>query len=995
MNFLNPITQARKGFEKLQQKGRSFFSEFQQKLQAPKVEIAPRKTISSLAQRGAFGGGAQAMTKFAPYFFERLHGVQEMLPRYQQKAYTLTRELSEPELPERITQKFPQKFQSVARFGAGFLFGTPEERRKRRDEASKYSSLLSKAGREPEKLTREEIAWGRKYAKEQGSELGYRVGFAWSGVKPVQRELKAINLLKPEAQAKQWAKFTAKMPKYEESINIQRLGLSKKGEKALRSTINKIRPELQKAKGKTLSHDEVLRASKESPILERVSTRTEQKASQASLLKTRQTVTRISNKIGRGVKPTKGEMRTYLDNIRVINSQATEKGRALEALKISADDAPAVEKIMGDVMKVADDTDEVLRASEGVDFGNMKQVTEFYRKFVQPKTSEILDEWRYNSMLSSPRTQMRNIFHNIQQTFLTRPATLVGEEGLGAGFQYYKGALKGIPSAIDDFLKTMRGEMPIEKPDIKRIPTGKLPRGMNIPSRMMEAGDRFFSKLISEGELARGATKKQASELAEYSLFRAGIDKKAGQGVLLQKIDDLTGWLYKMPKEARWAVPFIRTPMNIAKQWIEYSPAGVLTTVGATNKKAQLWKSLMGSVATFIGWQLVEADRVTLSSPAGEKQKRLFYSAGKRPFSVKLGNRWYPMWFFSNFALCFALPAIVKKYSEGEDLSGDQMDKLSMAVGDSLKFVFGQTPFAGLNVFVQTLRGDVDFGVLRNLGFVSGQVLPFGGLMRYLATAVDPVYRKPKGFSDQIMKDLPFLSKRLPAYTEIGGEPARRDISAYIAPYTIGRAKPQLEDNYRVVNELKTINRVLDQGKIPTKSNPALTITMLAEYVNSEVNKVEKSKRVQTLKDLKGKGYISPQVADKLLLLQRLEKEGLSRKDRELILLSGEYLALRILERLDDFKKEKNRTKHLKLLREIGLIDQDVAKFMIEIKKIQKEKELKSEAPKKKELSSQIDYTKQQIVKSLQRQGKTRPQIVTTLARQKWTLDDINKYISA
>ena len=154
----------------------------------------------------------------------------------------------------------------------------------------------------------------------------------------------------------------------------------------------------------------------------------------------------------------------------------------------------------------------------------------------------------------------------------------------------------------------------------------------------MEATDRFFSTLIKGGELARGATPKQAEEAAEYSLFRAGLFPE-GQGKLLNAIDSLTAWTCKAPKAVRWFVPFIRTPMNFAKQWIEYSPAGLATLPGAAKKKGQLAKTLIGSAIAAIGAKFALDGNTTWSVPTDPKQKSYFMLREENPSLLKLAIR--------------------------------------------------------------------------------------------------------------------------------------------------------------------------------------------------------------------------------------------------------------------------------------------------------------------------------------------------------------------
>jgi len=787
----------------------------------------------------------------------------------------------------------------------GFIRGEKKPEVKRLEIGKKITPLLSESPettairgkmKKGERLT----PYERKRAQE---EMMYMVMDVSSGVKPVKS-------------------------KYASSVNIKKLKLTEEGEEALRRTIDDIKPELQKIKGKTLSHKEVIKEAQRSDILQRVSTRETQKVAEARLLRTRQVVTNISNKIGKGVEVSADEWAEYLDGIRVINSHATQMGRGLESLKIKAKGKPLVEQIVSEVMKVADDTDEVLKAAKGVDFTNTKEATKFYRKFVKPSMSEILDDYRYQNMLSNPRTHLRNAFSNITQTFMTRPATILTTKGPVATAKYYKGVLKGLPQGADDFIKTMKGEAPILKPDLDRLPTRKLPGVMEIPTRGMEAGDKFFSAMIREGELARGASLEEANRIAEYSLFRAALDptNKEGQGILLSAIDNATAGLYQFLGKApggRYIVPFIRTPLNFAKQFIEYSPAGVATIPGASEKKGQLAKLTLGSLVTLIGAKVAWEGNTTLSAPTGETEKRAFYDAGMRPFSFKVGDRWFPYWYLGPFAFAFALPSIVHKYTEGEEMDEETEQKITGAVGDTLKFVVGQTPFTGLNYFVRIIEGDIDMNIVRNMAFTAGQLIPFEGLWRYITTVLDPVYRKPKGFVEQIMSDLPIVSKKIEAYTTVEGEPSKRDISAYIAPYTIGKEKPE------AVALLETLKGTKKLRKEATKRSEEEGET--AQTIWEEIKGLSYADQRKRLDELEKEGMLNDNIFKRLKTLKKEEKLAWTPAEESIYSLGPVEEARYHWEKIKDMSKEEQR-EYLSKLEKKGLLTKQTFEELVKLR---------------------------------------------------------------
>lgn len=449
-----------------------------------------------------------------------------------------------------------------------------------------------------------------------------------------------------------------------------------------------------------------------------------------------------------------------------------------------------------------------------------RKVFDYIGKKLPWGVSDVIDEMRYNNMLSNPLTHLRNAINNLQQTFITRPATLLAEGKPKEAIKYEIGALSSLPDALDNFLKTFKEGAKFGKLDtegLSQLEKFKPKRlgAWNIPSTALEAADRFFSTLIKGGEMARGISKEEAERSAEYYLFRSGLNEKK-QGFLLNKIDDITRAAYQLRKVGLgWFIPFIRTPMNVAKQWIEYSPAGFATMIGAENKKEQFAKALLGSIITVIGAKLALEGRTTWSAPTDPTQKKLFYDSGRKPYSIKIGNKWVPMQYLGVYSWAVGIPAAIKEYTENSRtaLTDDQITKLTKILGSIAGFWSNQTFVSGLGSFVELAKGNTDYTLSKNLAFTASQLKPFNGLLRYISTVIDPIFRKPETFGQQMVSDIPFLTKTLPAYTNTLGEPSQRNLSNYIAPYAIGIENKQFEEPYLKRTEQLQENALINKTK--------------------------------------------------------------------------------------------------------------------------------------------------------------------------------------
>lgn len=508
----------------------------------------------------------------------------------------------------------------------------------------------------------------------------------------------------------------------------------------------------------------------------------------------------------------------------------------------------------------------------------LKEVMERINEAVPPGASEMFDAFRYQNLLSSPRTQARNTMSNLFQTMITRPTTLATRGGIdwfGATLfgkerqnylkevpEYYRGLFNSIGDATEAFKGAWKGTIDIAQPDLRNVVALRnknMPKALTAVSRFMEAQDRFLQTMVASGEYAamksKGVTddvaRAEAEKVAQYSLFRDILDpkNKRGQGELLSAIDkfsDTVTTFGQKHKSFKWFVPFVRTPMNVTKQMIEYSPAGLATLKGSTRKPEQVSKALIGSMIMLTGAKMALDGDVTWDVPKDASQRELFYSQGKKPYSVKVGDSWVPLIYFGPLSLAFGIPAAFKDAHDEAPLDANEMEKVVSSLGNTTKFLSQQTYVQGMANFMDVLSGEADASLLNSLGFTAGQAMPLQGLQRYVAGVVDPIFRKKKGFMDSIKADIPFASKSLEAYEDpFTGEPSKRNITDYTLPYSLGRTgdtkeikgqKEMLSDFYaakKKVSPLRTkaseeVNEAIEAGDM-TKARA------IAEEHNSQV----------------------------------------------------------------------------------------------------------------------------------------------------------------
>lgn len=529
------------------------------------------------------------------------------------------------------------------------------------------------------------------------------------------------------------------------------------------------------------------------------------------------------------------------------NKAATKVGKTLDP---SVKDV--ILKRMGEIQKLPDGP-----AKDAETLNLLNYVAEN----LPPTKTEIFDAYRYQNMLSGPRTHLRNIEGNMFNTLITRPvdiATQATYDMLKHPFnplardihfsdvpKYYEGVFTSIPNAVTAFkvafkqgpdsnkfdLTTQSGDSVIEG-----LRKANMPVPVSIVTRLMEASDKFNMALISAGErtrlLAKGGSVEEADAaahaIAQHYLLRDKLGETTSADPLVARaIDELGNFALKgrklrvVGKAFSWFVPFVTTPVNWGKLNIEHSPLGF---IGGDRNGEQVARAASGTIATAIGGLMALQGNTTWEAPISEADKKYFYDSGRKPYSVRIGDSWVPMAYFGPYALALAIPAALKHNQDQTKtaLTDNQLTKITKAVMQTSKFLASQTSLSNVGAFFKILDGDVSYSAGGIGAAIAGQAIPLEGLLRYVATIVDPVYRKGSDFTSNIKKQIPFASSGLEPYTKVSGEESKRDPANYLLPYDIGKVDPDIEKQYqfRTIESQLTSKKKKEEDSV--KKGPSL-----------------------------------------------------------------------------------------------------------------------------------------------------------------------------
>ena len=553
--------------------------------------------------------------------------------------------------------------------------------------------------------------------------------------------------------------------------------------------------------------------------------------------------------------------------LRTANREAEKAGQ-----KLSPEVQKEILKRMGEVDKMPEGAERDKATLE---------VLNYIAEQLPYSIGDWLDAYRYQNMLSNPRSHERNIYGNLFNVFLTEPASLAMKSGydilanmnnpaardakIGQVPKYFQDALMNIPNAFMAAKETYSNGYAADKildigntvSQIEALRRTKLPKYLTVATRFLEAQDRFFSVLIGQGEKMRlmrngvseaDATAK-ATKLAEEYLYREKMDASdKSKPVFVRSLDALGKGINDMRrlpvigKPFSWFVPFVTTPINVAKMGVKFSPLGFVggkEMYSSPNARTHISNAALGTIATGVGATLAMQGLTSWSAPRDKKERELFYASGRKPYSVKVGDKWVPMAYFGPFALSLALPASVKHYQEDTKtaLTDSDMEQVKDAILSTSGFVTSQTPLSSTDGFFKAIGGDEDYTVDKVLGYVSSQAIPLAGMIRYINTILDPVYRKSKGYVESVESGIPELSKELEPIKTPDGKEAEREPTNALVPYDLGFS----DKDYEIM--LKTRRELQQERELARKKNEEGGVKKLEKAPKMEkLPKMEKMK---------------------------------------------------------------------------------------------------------------------------------------------------------
>lgn len=323
-------------------------------------------------------------------------------------------------------------------------------------------------------------------------------------------------------------------------------------------------------------------------------------------------------------------------------------------------------------------------------YKNIDSVYEELGNQVPKSTIEKIDSWRYFSMLANPRTHIRNMVGNVAmgKTQRIKDKLAGGIEGIVNKFNPEMERTKTIAFAnkktkefVKEDFKNIDVQSRLELNENKYNPQSRLQNSrktfkhdifektlgklFNLNDNLLEAEDGLGLKSSYKKALADyitsnkidvdNITDKQLSKARNYAIEQAKEATFHQANSIASAINQFSG-KNKLTKGVTDAVlPFVKTPMNVAKAGMEYNPVGLLKTLTYDTAKLRkgdininkyidnLSKGLTGTGIAVLGYALADAGMLKASGGDDDKKENYDEATGSQAYSIEIAGKTYSL----------------------------------------------------------------------------------------------------------------------------------------------------------------------------------------------------------------------------------------------------------------------------------------------------------------------------------------------------------------
>ena len=530
----------------------------------------------------------------------------------------------------------------------------------------------------------------------------------------------------------------------------------------------------------------------------------------------------------------------YAIQAEVIGAR-TETARALNAWKIPAGGGVERAKAINDLVSAMGGpkaSAEMARklAILAASGAGPEATAQFVRRGFMATTADAIKEAWVNGLLSSPKTHVVNISSNlgvaVQQIYERGAAAGITRlRGRGAGVAPGEAAAMayGMVESLKDAFKMgwialRTGETgsalgKIDLPRDKAISArafdldeaGGLGRAVDylgeafrVPGRLLGAEDEFFKTIGYRMELHAQSLRQAVGEgLKGEDMFARqrelianppeNIRIAAADAALYNTFTNRPGWFGDAVMRLRGAdnpaspvilaLPFVRTPVNIARYAFERTPFAPLVgqwradiAAGGARRDIALARMATGTGIMLVAMDYADSGLVSGRGPSEAAERETLLRQGWQPYSIKVGDRWVSFNRADPFGMTMGFAADIAEGFKRGEIDADDVDEwqeiVALSIAAVAQVTVNKTYMQGFAEVVSLMTNPDRY----TEGYVNDMVasfVPFTALSGAIESAGDPTLSETNNPGDAISARILGLSDRLPPRRDLWGEPVR------------------------------------------------------------------------------------------------------------------------------------------------------------------------------------------------------------------------------
>lgn len=462
------------------------------------------------------------------------------------------------------------------------------------------------------------------------------------------------------------------------------------------------------------------------------------------------------------------------------------------------------------------------------------ELNQAIRKGAFAKTMDAVREIWINGLLSSPTTHIVNTASNfnvamqqiVERGVAGKIAKLTRSGGVadGEAQAMMYGMLSGLGDAFKASWQTMRGTAvdTLGKLETPRTPAvsaaafnldeaGGVGRVVDflgstfrVPGKALETQDAFFKSIGYRMELHAQAYRQAVSEgldgpalgqrvagivadppenirlaSADAALYNTFTNETGDFGKKLMALRNGGGALNPLP----FIIPFVRTPINIARYSFERTPLAPLVgqwrqdiAAGGARRDVALARMATGSAAMAVATDYAMQGLVSGKGPSDPAERATLQREGWQPYSIKVGDKWVSYNRMDPFGQTLGFAADITEAMRRGDIDPADVDSWNEVMAGGIaavsQFTINKTYLKGLADFANVMTDPERYGRDYVDNFAAS-FLPFTAAAGSAERIVDPTNRQAFTPMDAVLAKIPVLSERLVPSMNLWGDPTQ------------------------------------------------------------------------------------------------------------------------------------------------------------------------------------------------------------------------------